>query len=251
MRIQYISDIHLEFMTKIPHINVIADVLCLAGDIGYPYSSIYKDFLIKMNSSFKKVFIIAGNLEYYNTPKQLTRSIDENNIRIESLISFHNLSNTTFLNNSYEIYNDIIFAGTTLWSHIPSTSITDTWLMNDFKMIENMTYDNYNSLHKKSCKFIEELLATTHTNENTNKKIVMLTHHIPSYELIHKNYIFSNTNCFFASDCDKYFVEPIKAWIYGHTHSPSMKTINNIQFASNPKGYPNENATIKFETIEV
>jgi len=56
-------------MSKPPKIKVMADVLCLAGDIGYPYSGIYREFLKQMNSDFKKVFIIAGNHEYYNSDK--------------------------------------------------------------------------------------------------------------------------------------------------------------------------------------
>jgi hypothetical protein len=52
MLIQNISDVHLEFMSKPPKIKVMAEVLCLAGDIGYPFSGIYREFLIKMNTDF-------------------------------------------------------------------------------------------------------------------------------------------------------------------------------------------------------
>ena len=247
MLIQYVSDIHLEFMTKIPKINVMADVLCLAGDIGYPYSGIYKDFLIKMNNSFKKVFIITGNHEYYMSGKNDNRSMDEINQMIYGLIKIHNLTNTTFLNNSYEMYNDYLFVGTTLWSKIPSMNMNDIARMNDFKMIKNMSFDTYNLLHIKNRNFIEnDILSKFDKN-----KIIMMTHHLPSFKLIADEYIQSDYNCFYASECDKFFVNPIVAWIYGHTHTPSVNIINDIQFVCNPKGYPSENHIIKFVTIDV
>ena len=254
MLIQYLSDIHLEFMTKVPKIIVKADVLCLAGDIGYPYSGIYKDFLIKMNRDFKKVFLITGNHEYYNSEKYGEHSMDDVNTMINSIIKFHKLYNITFLNNSYEIYNDIIFVGTTLWSNIQSQNMNDLALMNDFKQIENMTYDTYKLLHLKSCNFIENTLSDISKDDkykDKTKKIVMMTHHLPSFKLIGDEYALSDFNCFYASNCDKYFVEPIKAWIYGHTHTPNQTIINNIKFACNPKGYPSENTIIKYLTIDV
>ena len=257
MHIQYVSDIHLEFMTKVPKIKVMADVLCLAGDIGYPYSGIYKNFLIEMNKSFKKVLLITGNHEYYNSDKYGIHSIEQINSMINALIKIHKLTNITFLNNSYEVYNDIIFVGTTLWSNIQSQNMNDICLMNDFKQIENMTYDTYKLLHLKSCNFIEKTLSDISKEDNEEKdkiktkKIVMMTHHLPSFKLIDEKHALSDFNYFYASNCDKYFVEPIKAWIYGHTHTPNQTIINNIKFACNPKGYPSENTIVKFLTIDV
>ena len=255
MKAQFISDVHLEFLSKLPKIKAMdgVDVLCLAGDIGYPYSGIYREFLIKMNDTFKKVFLIAGNHEYYNSDKYGKHTIHEVNKMIESLIINHKLSNITFLNNSYEVYNDVIFAGTTLWSNIQSQNMNDICLMNDFKQIEGMTYDTYKLLHLKSCHFIENLLSDVNKDDKSkqHKKIVMMTHHLPSFDLIDESFTFSDNNCFYASKCDKYFVEPIKVWIYGHTHIPSKKTKNNIQFVCNPKGYPSENTSVKNETVVI
>jgi hypothetical protein len=40
MKIQYISDIHLEYQSELPEIKQIGDVLILAGDIGFPFSDL-------------------------------------------------------------------------------------------------------------------------------------------------------------------------------------------------------------------
>ena len=247
MRTQYVSDVHLEFMSKPPKIKVMADVLCLCGDIGYPFSGIYREFIKQMSQSFKKVFLIAGNHEYYDSDKYGSHTMEEINSMIQSIIVNHKLENVTFLNNSYDLYNDVLFVGTTLWSKIPSMNMNDICLMNDFKQIQGLTYDTYNLLHIKSCSFIEDTLASV----EKDKKVVMMTHHLPSFNLIDEKHAYSDTNCFYASKCDKYFVEPIKAWIYGHTHTPNKTIINNIKFVCNPKGYPNENTIVKYETVEV
>lgn len=253
MKIQYLSDVHLEFMTKPPKIKVMADVLCLAGDIGYPYSGIYSLFLKQMSQSFKKVFLITGNHEYYNSDKYGNHTMEEVNKTIESVIITNNLTNITFLLNSYELYEDVLFVGTTLWSKIPSMNMNDICLMNDFKQIQGLNYDTYNLLHYKSCSFIADTLALVEKDKEKykDKKIVIMTHHLPSFNLIDEKHAYSDTNCFYASKCDQFFKEPIKAWIYGHTHTPNKTIINNIQFVCNPKGYPSENTIVKYDTINI
>ena len=39
----------------------------------------------------------------------------------------------------------------------------------------------------------------------------------------------------------------IKCWFYGHTHTPSSISINNIPFLCNSIGYPNENSKINWD----
>jgi predicted phosphodiesterase len=239
LKIQYISDIHLEFYKNLPIINAIAPVLCLAGDIGYPDSKIYKDFLINLNDNinFEKIFLISGNHEYYNQ----CEPIEETNKKINSLLQKNNLNKISFLNNSSEYYNGYLFIGSTLWSHISNKKNTT----NDFKYIENMTIDKCNELHKNSVDFI-----TKETELNKDKKIIMLTHFLPSYNLIDQKYeAYSKYNQCFASHNDNLIVDPVVLWIYGHTHSPKESMINNIPLVCNPIGYPGENKNIDLEKI--
>ena len=67
VKFQYISDIHLEFCKKIPKIKVLANNLCLLGDIGYPNTKIYKQYINQCSRNHKNVFVIFGNhCFYYN-----------------------------------------------------------------------------------------------------------------------------------------------------------------------------------------
>ena len=114
-RIQYVSDIHLEFHKNVcPKIKAVAPILCLAGDIGYPNMSNYKNFLTHLNSNnaFQKIFLIAGNHEYYNQNK----SIEETNSCIQRIVN--GLPKISFLNNKSEFYDGYLFIGSTLWSKV-------------------------------------------------------------------------------------------------------------------------------------
>jgi len=237
MKIQYISDIHLEYQSELPEIKQIGDILILAGDIGFPFSDIYKDFLIEINNKFKKVFLITGNHEFYNSEKNKEKTMEEIDDHIGNIITQYNLNNISYLDNSYEDYQGIRFYGTTLWTKISDPN----FLTNDFTYIKDMSIDLRNELFENSCDSIDNLI-----NES-KLPIVVITHHVPSYKLIdpiftsnrHKPY----NQCYFT-DCEKYFKEPIKAWIYGHTHKESNTEINGIKFLCNPKGYPNENLDV-------
>ncbi len=238
MRIQYISDIHLEFLSallKQKRFSPKADILCLAGDIGYPGSPIYRQFLKSADSQFKKVFLIAGNHEYYKAA-----SMDAVHQQINEICS--GLKNTSFLDNSYEDYESVRFVGTTLWSKIPASPSV---LINDFHEIGEMTPSLYNELHLGACEFLE----SSDVQESPHP-VVVISHHLPSFELIDPKYAkYAAYNCFFASDCSRFFKAPIRAWIYGHTHSAGDTVRDGIRFVCNPVGYPQENTTVNFDRV--
>ena len=237
MKIRYISDIHLEFINpnKIEkYLKRIEpnkdDIYVCAGDIGDPYKYHYDIFMKYMSKNFKKVFVIAGNHEYYNNDKDINETdeyLDE---------YFKRYDNISYLNNSYEYYEGYCIIGTTLWSKITNPQ----YEINDVKRIRNFDYIEYNRLNKKCVKFLEETV-------NINTKCIIITHHMPSSSLINEKYrtpnmlpysqwFYSNMDNFIEKNKDK-----ILCWIYGHTHMPSEEMINDIQFICNPIGYPNEN----------
>ena len=231
MRIQYISDIHLEFLSKLlkpARFSPCADVLCLAGDIGYPSSPIYKQFLKHVNTQYKKIFLITGNHEYYKCT-----NMDAVHTQITKIIKENQLENISFLDNSYEDYCSVRFVGTTLWTRIPAAPEV---VINDFHEIPDMTPALYNELHFAACEFLDGADV-----QESPLPVVVLSHHLPSMELIDPKYAkYAKYNSFFASDCSRFFKDPVKAWICGHTHSGFSRVIDGVQFACNPVGYPIE-----------
>jgi predicted phosphohydrolase len=245
MKIQYISDIHLEFYEEVLQINIIpsAPILCLLGDISYPNDKSYDLFLNWASKNYEKIFIISGNHEYYSK-----LSYSEINEIIKQKVSKY--ENITFLNNKIEEYQGYTFIGCTLWSNIPQhLNNYNLEPYNDFKKIKDMNREKYNYLHTIDVKFLEE-------NIKKYNNIICLTHHLPSNELVH--YIYKNSpNFMFATDLN-YLIDSkhIKVWLCGHSHKGNTKIINDVLCSLNPFGYPYENKdeeifNIIKKTIEV
>lgn len=237
MKLRYLSDIHLEFIQPEKLNNLIKNIvpkkdeICiLAGDIGNPYQENYKKFMDFINDNFKKTFVIAGNHEYYNNDK----TIDQTN---EYLVEFfRKYSNISFLNNTSENYLGYNFIGTTLWTKVTNTK----YKINDVYSILNFSCKDYNDQHNKCVDFL---------SKNIKENIIVITHHVPSKKLIDKKYMTNDYNEWFYCDMDELIEDNkdnIKCWIYGHTHTPSIKRIQEIPFLCNPIGYPNENTKINY-----
>jgi predicted phosphodiesterase len=234
MKIQYISDIHLEFYKDDFKFKLIpsAPILCLCGDIGYPSNLNYINFLKWCSENYKKIFLITGNHEYYDTT-----SVEETDRIIEELIK--PFTNITFLNNKVEKYEELTFVGCVLWSEIPlRIKKHEIKFFNDFKKIKLdnnifLTKETYNLLHQKDLQFLKDALKN-------NKNIICLTHHMPSYKMIHKQYEYCEYNFLFASFLDYLIKDNVKVWLCGHSHVHITININNVICTLNPFGYPDE-----------
>ena len=233
MRIQYISDLHLEHYHKFKiksifsKIENVADILIVAGDIGYPSKQHYTDFINFISDKYQKIFIILGNHEYYST-----HLLPKNTV-LEIIKPYKNIS---LLDDNYEIYKGYCFVGTTLWSNVADIEMAHKYKINDISHIKDLgNIDNYNQLHRKSVEFLQQIFKLTYN-------FIVITHHIPLLELITENYKDNPYNQWFATDL-KYLMNPnIKHWFFGHTHTASENKYYDIEFHCNSIGYPNENS---------
>lgn len=233
--LQFVSDIHLEFRGKsYPIIEPKAKYLALLGDIGYPRMDNYHKFIEMQIPKFKRIFIIAGNHEYYSH-----KYIDTLKYMIEY---FNTLPNVTFLNNSSFITDENIkIVGSTLWSHIP---ISETGFiienMNDYHKIKKerakITPVDTNQWHKESVEFISKELQT-------DMPTIVLSHHVPynSLDFIPEQFHTSKCLSAYYSDLSYLFKPPLKYWLFGHCHVPITYKYDQVILMSNPLGYPSEN----------
>ena len=234
MKIQILSDLHLEFLSPtqikklLEMIEAKAPVLVLAGDIGNPYEDHYKQFLTDMASRFEKIFLVAGNHEYYG------HDVHNTNQQLKTICQSY--SNVSFLCHSYEDYQGIHWIGTTLWSSIQ----TPRYYTNDIRCIKKMTMERFNEMHRDSVFFLHQTMA------HTKGRCVIITHYLPTMKVIHEKYRNqTEMNQWFASssleDFLEKYTEQIPLWIYGHTHSFSDQQIQQTHMVCNPLGYENEN----------
>ena len=236
--IQYISDIHLEFLhieeikSKARKIVPVCPILILSGDIGNPFHKGYKLFIEEMNNKFEKVFIISGNHEYYGG-----KSMEETDIQIKDIVK--ECVNVSYLQNSYEDYKGIRYIGSTLWSNITDPN----YKINDVDYIKKMDIDSYNSIHQQSVEFIIKTLS-----QSKEYNCILITHHLPSYKLIDEKFMnqtVSIYNQWFASSLDDILIQYssiIKGWFYGHTHLPNITNLYGVNTYCNPVGYKGENS---------
>lgn len=238
MKIQYISDIHLELLKKkaIKYItNKIipnADICILAGDIGNPMANDnhYNNFLQEMSTKFKKIFVIAGNHEFYGNNIHATK---------EKLIEIcEKYPNISFLDNQYEDYEGYRWLGTTQWTHIRNSENK----INDVYSIKDFDIEQYNNLHSECCNFLNESLKES---KSLNIKTIVITHHLPIYSLTAPKYKYMCEYAqWFNADLDsmiKINNNIIHGWFYGHTHEQSVQRHYGVHFYCNPVGYENEN----------
>ena len=220
---QYFSDIHLEIYEEnereledlFAKIKPCAPFLILAGDIGYPSRKLYKSFLEYLSPLFQHIFIISGNHEYYDSANTRKTMMDiDTNIR-KVVAEFPNI---TFLQNEVydmsDICSDLMIFGGTFWSDIkPEEKEIVSCMMMDYRKIKEFNVSTCCSLHNEAIRKLKEALDTY-----PEKRFIIISHHLPSYSLIHPRFINSGLNSAFASDIDIAKDSRIVVWIAGHTH---------------------------------
>lgn len=226
MKIHLVSDLHLEMTKDYPTylLKVDCNVLVLAGDIGAPFTTKYKNFISLCSNTFEHVILVAGNHEYYNKKQ----SMDVINQKIEQIASAH--SNVYYLQQNVIILDGVRFVGCTLWS----SPLNDIGLTNDFTRINGLSETKYKQLH-----YSDKLWLTNILSEEYNGKTIVVTHHVPSFQLLNSKYTDIIMNSYYASDLES-LLEKADYWFCGHTHNSINKIINKCNCIINPYGYPFE-----------
>lgn len=235
-KIQYASDLHLEFADnwrylKEHPLKPSAEILVLAGDIGYIGDDNYKShpFWDWAAENYMQVIIVPGNHEFYKffdvatLPDGYCQEIRPNvHLYYNSIIHI--------------VDTDII--ASTLWAHIPKEEVHYTELaITDFRRIlyngEMMDAYGFNSEHQRCLKFIKDALSSSITEHK-----IVVTHHVPSFRMQCPEYADSKMNGAFTVELsDLIERSDIDYWIYGHSHYNVDVKIGNTMCVSNQLGY--------------
>jgi len=249
MKFQYFSDIHTE-QYKSNHkkwkriqkfIIPSAPYLIIAGDIGDPFTILYKEFLAYLSPLFEHIFIVAGNHEYYGQR-------DMNEVQEEIRKFTASLGNVAFLENDiFHIPNsNISVYGATFWSDIQKNEEDDIkYYITDYTCIPNFSIETSKQLFSVSCDKLNDALDTY-----TTRNFVIISHHLPSYSLIDPKYLHAkpSLSSAFASNIVYTHNPRILAWVTGHTHTSCEQG----KFHVNPIGYKGENLKYDFnKTFEI
>jgi predicted phosphohydrolase len=250
--IQYCSDLHLEFrvnkqfMLNSP-IQPKSEVLVLAGDF-VPFHLIDQqaDFFSYLADHFRMTYWIPGNHEYYH-----------NNISERTGSFFENIrKNVVLLNNTTIFEDDVVLLFSTLWSRIDTNQeLTIKHGMNDFRIIshgeEKFSPKDCNQLFEENFQFISK-----ESKLNSDKKQIVVTHHVPTFQHYPIEYLRSPLNSAFAVNLDNFIEQSdIHSWIFGHHHRNTKAfKIGKTNLCTNQLGYVQMNESIGFDpakTIEL
>ena len=230
--------------------------LFLCGDIGYPWDPIYEKFLKLCSDNFDQVYVVAGNHEYYSVMSQPEiNTIDDIDCQIGLIVAkYHNVC---YLRDSYHVdhENHVIVYGCTLWSNVK----TDKKMINDFKYIyakkdKKIEIADYQKMHRDCVDKLKGSLEEIgkFRADHSDYELVVMTHHLPTYDLVTPKYRGHPINEFFASDLDWLIEESnrsdeatISYWFCGHTHSHMEADVAGTKCIVYPQGYPGENDVMK------
>ncbi len=241
MKIQYLSDLHLEFNRHINDYQIAecdADVIVLAGDIGLSTPKYFKWVLTQTRGT--PTIVVLGNHEHYNGEYHAT---------INDWRNAFKGSHVHILENESVDIDGVMFLGATLWTDYlfcgiqgePIMKYVAESSMNDHRCISIETGsqkkrfypDDAQAMHRQSLAFFEEAIARSDA-----KKTVVVTHHAPSRHSVAPIYKGDNLNAAFASHLDKWILKhKPAAWIHGHMHSSFDYLVGDTQVVCNPRGY--------------
>jgi predicted phosphohydrolase len=235
MKIQYCSDLHLEFpenrkFLKRNSLNVVGDILVLAGDVvTFPDLEKGHEFIDFACDHYSAVYWVPGNHEYYGADIS-----DKSSPLCEKL-----RDNLYLVNNHSVVHGSARVLFTTLWSRIRQQHEWDIQRsISDFSAIRyegaKLTAQRFSLLHEESLGFLRNAIG-----EGKQEQMVVVSHHVPTmmnYPEVYKNSPL--TEAFAVELFDLIIDSEIECWIYGHHHvnTPDF-TIGKTKMLTNQLGY--------------
>jgi predicted phosphodiesterase len=258
MKIQIASDLHLEFYRDKPRNGTLftelltpckeADILILAGDIGYPEDAITRDFIHWCCSLWPEVFWVFGNHEYYNKDECFRWKYSKKHYTMKEKEEMVPALENLHIGNGAEVFEyDIPILGTTLWTDASNSEITG--YMSDFTYIKQndgypLKLSEWSSRHAVERTW---LLNELDRLALEGRKAIVVTHHLPTYKMIAPKFEGHPCNSGFASHADELVTHPgVAVWICGHSHGQREVVLEGKRVILNARGYPQEDSRLNY-----
>ncbi len=235
MKIQIISDLHVEFQDY-EYQECDADVVVLAGDIHIKDRGI--DWALEQIKD-KPVIYVLGNHEFYG--KSHPKFIYEAKAKVSG-------TNIHLLENSYVNIDGVNFIGCTLWTDFSLfgdpriTGYQCQQVMTDYKKIrKSPKYSKLRSIdtaiiHAHSLNWLDKTLESLAGETN-----VVVSHHGPSIKSSPAGRSEDITSAAYVSDLEGFISQhQPDYWLHGHLHNSSEYQVGDCTVICNPKGYSGE-----------
>lgn len=236
MRIQFVSDLHLEFKENLAYIQsvpfeITGDILILVGDTFYLKDKTMPNikFWRWASQNYQQVVLVPDNHEFYNNGDVTSRG---------DSWQYMFLENVGYYYNKVVRIGDVDIILSTLWSHIREENEVSVFRgMNDFSQIlydkHRLCVEDFNAEHKKCLAYIKQSVL-----KSTAKHIVVVTHHLPTYQVVSEERIKDSMNNAYVTELGNFIADSrIDYWIYGHSHANIDAVINSTKIVTNQLGY--------------
>ena len=238
MKLQVLSDLHLEAHNPIPPRAEEADLVVLAGDLA-PYDPRRLRAVADAWRGAAPILYVPGNHEFYRG------EIDDVRRRLAATcgdLGIHLLDRRSIR------VNGVRFIGATLWTDfalegvatVPRAKQVALRAMSDF--VGAIRHRGGLFTPTESCRrhaadraFIERELDAANGAGDT---AVVITHHAPTSRSIRPWYQGNALNPAFASDLEAViarYAPPL--WIHGHMHDSIDELLGDTRVVANPGGY--------------
>ncbi len=246
MKIQFASDLHLEFpensaFLRANPIRPVGDILLLAGDIAQYYTlERQKEFFRFCSSHFQKTFWVPGNHEYYHS------EIGNRTGHFEEEI----LPNVFLVNNHVVTVENLQIICSTLWTPVSDVNaVAIQKFMYDYRLIKDGDHlfspARSTQLYEENLNFLKGAVSACN-----QKKCMVVTHHVPTPDHYPEEYRGSVLNEAFVVALNVFInSSKIDYWIYGHHHRniPPFR-IGNTNLLTNQLGYVKKEEHSGFKT---
>ena len=243
MRIQVLSDLHLEFHNPLPGLADGVDVIVCAGDLA-PVETGAVFYAAKEWADARHILYVPGNHEYYGTDIDVARRLLAKQCRHLGI---------TLLDPGTITVDNVRFIGATLWTDFRLNGIAHEAAahkgalgMADFTGASQRGRTRFTThesarRHAAERAFIEGELASA---RRVGQTAVVITHHAPTPRSIAPHFERHPCNPGFASDLDDLIERYQPAlWVHGHMHDVVDVEIGATRVLCNPAGYnPEKNA---------
>lgn len=236
MKVQILSDIHVEFGNRIPPPAPEADVVVLAGDLAPYRPEVLEDIAETLSGC--RILYVPGNHEFYGG--------DIDDVR-EAMARDCARLGIELLDRRALTFDGVRFIGATLWTDFALDGVVDAVAaqqtarqrMPDFRVIRHggVAFTPAESIrrHEADRDFIEQELRNA---ADPGLTAVVITHHAPSPRSIRPWFHGNALNPAFASRLDTLiatYQPPL--WIHGHMHDSIDEQLGGTRVVANPGGY--------------
>jgi predicted phosphodiesterase len=238
MKLHILADLHIEFGPFKPP-KTDADLVILAGDTDLNTRGIT---WAKESFADKPVIYVPGNHEYYGEVYPHLR---------EKMREAAADSNVHLLDCGRYEQDGVVFLGATMWTDFrlmgnqPLAILAAQRSMSDFMRImtdspnKRFRPEDTIQIHAREKAWLKKELQAS-----TGKKIVVVTHHLPSLRSVAERYRNDQLSAAFASNLDDLITESgAKLWVHGHTHTTCDYMLGETRVLCNPRGYAGKEDT--------